>query len=103
MRDPFAGFDQTFEARLHEADEFYQAITPPEIGEDATNVMRQALSGMLWTKQYYFFEADKWLEEHGVYPMQTAPRQVRNSEWFHMINPTSRIRGAKNYFRDVSR
>ena len=48
--------------------------------------MRQALAGMLWTKQYYFFEADKWLEEHGVHALQTGARQVRNSEWFHMIN-----------------
>ena len=86
LHDPFAGFDQTFEARLREADEFYQAITPPQVGEDEANVMRQALAGMLWSKQYYFLEADKWLEEHGVDPMQTATRQVRNSEWVHMIN-----------------
>ena len=71
-RDPFAGFEQTFEMRIREADEFYRAITPPRVSEDAANVMRQALAGMLWSKQYYFFEADKWLEEHGVYPMQTA-------------------------------
>ncbi len=86
LRDPFAGFDQTFQARLREADEFYAAITTPEIGEDATNVMRQALAGMIWTKQYYFFEADKWLEEHGVYSKHAAIGQVRNKEWFHMIN-----------------
>jgi len=49
-------------------------------------VMRQALAGMLWSKQYYFLEADKWLAEHGVDPTQTPTRQVRNSEWVHMIN-----------------
>jgi hypothetical protein len=86
LHDPFAGFDQTFEGRLREADEFYRAITPPQVSDDAANVMRQALAGMLWSKQYYFLEADKWLEEHGVDPMQTATRQVRNQEWFHMIN-----------------
>jgi hypothetical protein len=86
LHDPFAGFEQTFEARLREADEFYQAITPPQVGDDAANVMRQALAGMLWSKQYYFLEADKWLEEHGVDPIQTPIRQVRNHEWFHMIN-----------------
>ena len=86
LHDPFAGFDQIFEARLREADEFYQAITPPQLGEDEANVMRQALGGMLWGKQYYFLEADKWLEEHGVDPMRTATGQVRNSEWVHMIN-----------------
>jgi hypothetical protein len=40
---------------------------------------------MLWSKQYFFFDADKWLEEHGFDPMQPTPRQVRNREWFHMI------------------
>jgi hypothetical protein len=65
----------TFARRLHEADQFYGAITPPGIGEDAINVMRQALAGMLWTKQYYFFEADKWLEEHGIHALQPGARQ----------------------------
>jgi hypothetical protein len=66
LHDPFAGFDQKFEARMREADEFYRAITPPQLGADEANVMRQALAGMLWSKQYYFLEADKWLAEHGV-------------------------------------
>ena len=48
--------------------------------------MRQALSGMLWSKQYYFFDADKWLEEHGVDPLAAEPRHVRNQEWVHMVN-----------------
>jgi hypothetical protein len=47
--------------------------------------MRQALAGMLWSKQYFFLDADKWLVEHGFDPMQPTPRQVRNREWFHMI------------------
>jgi hypothetical protein len=84
--DPFAGFDQKFEARRREADEFYRVITPPKIGEDAANVMRQAFAGMLWSKQYYFFDADKWLEEHGIDPLQPTGRLARNTEWFHMIN-----------------
>ena len=86
LHDPFARFDQTFETRLREADEFYRSITPPQVGEDQANVMRQALAGMLWSKQYYFLEADKWLAEHGLDPTQPATRQVRNSEWVHMIN-----------------
>ena len=48
--------------------------------------MRQALAGMLWSKQYFFFDADKWLEEHGVDAMRPTPHQVRNREWFHMIS-----------------
>ena len=47
--------------------------------------MRQALAGMLWSKQYFFHDTDKWLEEHGFDAMRPTPRQVRNREWFHMI------------------
>jgi hypothetical protein len=48
--------------------------------------MRQALAGMLWTKQYYFFDAHKWLEEHGVDPFSPAPGGPRTREWGHMVN-----------------
>jgi hypothetical protein len=79
-------FDAILKARQSEADEFYRSITPASAGEDAANVMRQALAGMLWSKQYYYFDADKWLEEHGVDPFATTSRPVRNREWVHMIN-----------------
>jgi hypothetical protein len=78
-------FAQTIEERRREADEFYRAITPARVGEDAAKVMRQALAGMLWSKQYFFFDVDRWLEEHGADPMRPSTRQVRNREWFHMI------------------
>ena len=72
--------------RRHEADEFYQAITPKRASEDEARVMRQALAGMLWTKQYFGFDLDKWLSEHGADPMRPGGAEVRNREWFHMIN-----------------
>ena len=85
--EPFGTrFEQIVEARQREADEFYRAVTPAGVGEDAANVMRQALAGMLWSKQFFFFDVDKWLEEHGVDPMRPPTRQVRNREWFHMIS-----------------
>ncbi len=85
-RTPFGRqFDQIVEQRRREADEFYRAITPARVGEDAANVMRQALAGMLWSKQYFFYDTDKWLEEHGYDAMRPTPHQVRNREWFHMI------------------
>jgi Mannosylglycerate hydrolase MGH1-like glycoside hydrolase domain len=85
--EPFgSGFAQIVEARRREADEFYRAITPANVGEDAANVMRQALAGMLWSKQFFFFDVDKWLREHGIDPLRPPPRQVRNREWFHMIS-----------------
>jgi hypothetical protein len=85
LRDPFEDFDRTFGERRREAEAFYRAITPARVGDDASNVMRQALAGMLWSKQYFFYDTDKWLEEHGFDPMHPTPRQVRNREWFHMI------------------
>ena len=50
------------EQRRDEADEFYDAITPPALDEDAAMVMRRALAGMLWTKQWYGFDVDTWLQ-----------------------------------------
>ena len=84
--EPFGGqFEQIIEQRRREADAFYRAITPPGLSEDAARVLRQALAGMLWSKQFFFLDADKWLEEHGVDPMRPSTRQVRNREWFHLI------------------
>lgn len=79
-------FDATFTARIREADEFYGAIIPRKTSDDEARVMRQAWAGMLWTKQYYYFDGDKWLEEHKAHPLQAHPATSRNQEWFHMVN-----------------
>jgi hypothetical protein len=61
---PFgARFDEVMTRRLEGADEFYRAVTPLATLPDAANVMRQALAGMLWTKQYDGFNGHRWLEE----------------------------------------
>ncbi len=82
-----APFEEMFQTRKSEADEFYAAITPPTLDGDAASVMRQALAGMLWSKQYYFYDVDRWLEERGCDPFKprrkTAPR---NDHWHHMFN-----------------
>jgi hypothetical protein len=84
---PFGqAFDKTLATRLREANEFYRSVTPPTVSPDAANVMRQAVAGMLWSKQYYSFDADQWLEEHHAHPLQRGSRYFRNQEWFHMIN-----------------
>jgi len=83
---PFKDFSEIIRARQHEADEFYKSITPTRVSEDEALVMRQALAGMLWSKQYFFFDVDKWLTEHGQDPMKPGGRFMRNSEWFHMVN-----------------
>ena len=84
--DPFKSFAEILETRKREADEFYKAITPTRVSEDQARVMRQALAGMLWTKQFFFFDVDKWLTEHGEDPMKPSGRVGRNAEWYHMVN-----------------
>ena len=79
-------FDKVFADRLREADEFYKSVTPPSVSEDAANVMRQALAGMLWSKQFFFFDGDNWLDEHNSNPLHSGYHNARNSEWFHMLN-----------------
>jgi len=85
---PFGqNFDATFAARIAEADEFYNRITPASLNEDERMVHRQALAGMLWTKQFYYFDLDLWLKEHEGHPLVGELKQkVRNADWFHMFN-----------------
>jgi hypothetical protein len=88
LHDPFGEFDGVFQMRLAEADEFYAAATPPAVlgDRDRADVMRQALAGLLWSKQYYYFDLSHWLDEHGAHPLRPGSRSCRNREWFHMVN-----------------
>jgi hypothetical protein len=81
------GFDRVLNARREEADLFYATVIPPTLRPDAAMVMRQALAGLLWGKQYYEYDVHRWLREHGVNPWDpNAPAgSVRNVPWFHMI------------------
>ena len=82
-----AAFEEMLGQRQREADEFYDRISPRSLGEDERRVHRQALAGMLWTKQYYYFDLDRWLKEHDAHPLLGGKsRGVRNTEWFHMLN-----------------
>jgi hypothetical protein len=85
---PFGGgFEEVMQSRRKEADEFYAAITPPSLGADAANVFRQALAGMLWSKQFYHYDVDRWLEERGSDPFQATRKAApRNEQWHHMYN-----------------
>ena len=82
-----SAFKAVVEARQKEADEFYASVIPSSLDADSSNVMRQALAGMLWSKQFYYYDVDKWLEERGSDPFkpnrQAAPR---NEQWHHMYN-----------------
>ena len=85
--DAFDNFAEIFESRIQDADEFYHRITPQSLSEDEKRVHRQALAGMLWSKQFYFFDLEEWLIEHKSHPLLDSSRSdVRNAEWFHMLN-----------------
>jgi hypothetical protein len=85
---PFGShFDEVLQKRRKEADEFYQAVTPPSLDADAANVMRQALAGMLWSKQFYYYDVDRWLDERGCDPFKPIRKEPpRNGQWHHMYN-----------------
>jgi hypothetical protein len=86
--EPFGpAFEEQFRQRLFDADEFYSRITPRTLTEDERRVHRQALAGMLWSKQYYYFDLDRWLKEHQAHPLLGGANSgTRNAEWFHMLN-----------------
>jgi hypothetical protein len=80
-------FTESVDQRRQEADEFYAAITPAKLSADQALVMRQALAGMLWSKQFYHYDVDKWLEERGSDPFKpTRKTAPRNDHWHHMYN-----------------
>jgi hypothetical protein len=80
-------FDAAFAARRAEADEFYRGVIPAALDADHANVMRQALAGMLWSKQFYHYDVDKWLEERGSDPFKATRKAApRNDHWHHMYN-----------------
>ena len=86
VADAFGGFETAFQKCLDEADEFYNRITPASLNEDQRRVHRQALAGMLWSKQFYYFDLEKWLSEHKSHPLMGGKGGARNTEWFHMLN-----------------
>jgi Glycosyl hydrolase family 63 C-terminal domain len=85
--DGFDGFERVFDLRIADADEFYQRVTPQALTQDERRVHRQALAGMLWGKQFYYFDLEQWLSEHNSHPLlESRLAGVRNTEWFHMLN-----------------
>lgn len=84
---PFADFDQIFADRRREADEFYSALQAEIVDPDARMVQRQALAGMIWSKQFYYYDIPQWLDGD---PAQPAPpperKQGRNHDWRHLNN-----------------
>ena len=85
--EPFATFDQLFADRQREATEFYDCIQESLPDPDARNVQRQAFAGMLWSKQFYYYDVTQWLDgDPGVQKAPKERRSGRNSAWRHLHN-----------------
>jgi hypothetical protein len=81
---PFADFDEIISARRADAEEFWAELLGPQISEDEGSLVRQALAGMIWSKQFYGLDVERWLTEHGVDPFAAGGR-IRNHEWRHLV------------------
>lgn len=85
---PFTkGFTDIFEQRKQETEDFYNAILPANISDDQKNIQRQSLAGLLWSKQYYYYDIERWLTEHdGIAHISDQRSKGRNHEWQHLKN-----------------
>ena len=86
--NPFTSeFNELFEKRIEEADEFYEKFIPEGLDEDLKNIQRQGFAGMLWTKQYYEIDVESWLEGDPGQPVPPKSRKKgRNKEWKGLYN-----------------
>jgi Glycosyl hydrolase family 63 C-terminal domain len=80
-------FDKTFQKRLDEADEFYDKHAPAGGNDDIKRIQRQAFAGMLWSKQFYYYDVKRWLRGDPGNPVPPAQRlEGRNKNWMHLNN-----------------
>jgi mannosylglycerate hydrolase MGH1-like protein len=79
-------FTRLMGTRRREADEFYADVIPASLPEDRRRVVRQSLAGMLWSKQFYDYDVDTWLVDHGTAPVRLGCNKGRNADWSHMVS-----------------
>ncbi len=85
--NPFEDFDSIFNLRTKETDEFYEELESQIKNQDEKNVQRQALAGMLWCKQFYYYDVRHWLKGDPSQPSPPPERyKGRNNEWNHLNN-----------------
>jgi len=81
------GFENIFTTRKQEANDFYQKILPANISEDLKNIQRKALAGVLWSKQFYHYDVEHWLNNSdGLTPVNDGKLKGRNNDWTHLKN-----------------
>ena len=80
-------FDRQIAQRREEANDFYRALIPDNLAGDRKNVMRQALAGLLWSKQFYYYDLNRWIQGDPAGPQPPRQRLTgRNKEWHHLYN-----------------
>ena len=85
--NPFSEFEKTFQLRKLDADQFYETVIPNKLSGDKKNVLRQSLAGMLWSKQFYHYDVNRWLKGDPAQPRPPQERKKgRNSQWNHLYN-----------------
>ncbi len=85
LQDPWLDFDAIFERRMRECEEYYNGLIKPDIPDDRRSIIKRAFSGLLWTKQFYYFDVFKWL--FGGPGEETPSRSnMRNYNWQHLTN-----------------
>lgn len=78
-------FDDLFTARIREADDFYAPLAPPDVSDDARLVQRQAFAGLIWSKQFYHYDVQRWLDGDPNLPPPPPERKTgRNNRWRHV-------------------
>ena len=85
LPQPFQNFASIISQRKNEAEEFYQSVYPAQANEQEQQIQRQAFANLLWSKQFYLFDVNKWLE--GDFPSQPPPesrKKIRNQHWRHL-------------------
>ncbi|HRQ51440.1 MAG TPA: glucosidase, partial [Agriterribacter sp.] len=81
------GVEKLFVTRKKEADDFYAEILPDEMDDEMAKIQRQALAGLLWSKQYYHFDVERWLTtSDGITPVNAGKQNGRNHDWKHLKN-----------------
>lgn len=88
VETPFpAGFEEIFTVRKREANEFYAALCPKDCSQDIVNIQRQALASLLWSKQFYHYDIERWLNtSDGITPVNRQKQNGRNWDWHHLKN-----------------
>ncbi len=82
------GFDRIFSERKEEADAFYNTIIPQNLDTDLANIQRQAFAGLLWSKQFYCLDIEKWINgSDGITTVEPARLTGRNHDWQQLKKP----------------